>query len=127
VTFADWTLVVWLSPWAVLAVWEVVALVRRWRGAPGSPTISMVAQRYGYRLTSVAYLWCGMATHWWWPAAAWGPAWLAVAFWLVPVGLLAWDVATWPRPTTAWWRSPLLWGAVGAAAGRLLFPQRGLP
>lgn len=124
------TLVILLAPWGLWMLWELVILYQRRPDSPTKPaTISMVAMRHRWHLTSMAYTWGGMGTHWLWPAPAFAPVWMGVAFWVVALGLLISDVALWKSNPATWprWvklvRLPLLWLALGALAGRLLFPQ----
>jgi hypothetical protein len=122
------TLWIWLGVWPVLGAWELVLLVLRWRGRKVR-TISMVAKDRGPHLTSIVYAWTAIPAHWWWNAPRWGPDWLAVAFWVIPVALLGWDIWTWREDAASWprwkrWtRHPLPWMAAGLLAGRFLFPQ----
>jgi hypothetical protein len=130
--FNDATLIVYLCTWAVLVIWEIVTLVRRWRwpkGQPGMPgTISMVLRDHGHRISCVVFSAVGMPAHWWWNASAWGPSWLGVSYWMITVSLLGWNIWEWKRnPARAWFRDPRLWMILGALAGRFLFPQKGLP
>jgi hypothetical protein len=124
------TLLVLLAPWVLFLVWEVYVLVRR-----GSDvrvrTISMVAKEKGFHLSSVIYVWAGMASHWWWPSARPGPDWAAVLFWGLIVPLLVHDVVRWPVGHLFWPRrervafNPLLILVLGFVAGKVLFPQVG--
>ena len=124
------TLVLFLSPWGIWLVWELWILWQR-RSGHGPETISMVARDFGPRLTVLTYLWGGMAAHWWLPAKAFAPTWAGVLFWAVPVALLVWDLAlihSEPKDWPMWLRTvrlPPVWLAVGALAGRFLFPQVG--
>ena len=121
------TLVLVFSPWVVWLVWELILIARRLHERPRPPTISMtMAARARDQLTLV-YLWGGMATHWW---APWRAASVAgsLAFWLIAVGLLAWDVTRWAKPQwrpswEAWARWPPAWLILGALGGLVLFPQ----
>ncbi len=124
------TLIIWLFPWALWLVWELVVLWQRRPGSQTKPrTISMVARNYGHRLTVVVYLWAAMASHWWWPAAHFAPVWMGITFWAIPLALLFWDIGLWMKPLSEWppwlWvvRNPLVWLGVGFLAGRFLFPQ----
>jgi hypothetical protein len=128
----DITLLVFLGFWPVWLVWELVLLWLRSRPGEKPKTISMVARDRGHHLSSVAYLWGGLATHFWWPSEAWATVPGSVAFWVVALGLVVWDVDLWRMPVWAWprWlvrvRAPLLWLILGGLAGRFLFPQRGI-
>lgn len=122
------TLWVFLCFWPPWLVWELVLLaLRRKSGAPPK-TISMVARDRGWHLSSVVYLWGGLATHFWWPAQ-WATVVGSALFWGIAVALLAWDVYLWRHEVWAWptWRrrlrQPLLWLVIGALAGHFLFPQ----
>lgn len=121
------TLWVFLLPWPIWLVWELVLLWRR-RKAPRPKTISMVARDLRYHLTSVVYLLSGLLVHWF---APWRHATVAggVLFWVVALGLFVWDLALWKRPVETWpaglkiSRDPPLWLCAGALAGLVLFPQ----
>lgn len=122
------TLGILLLPWVLWFAWEIFVLVRRGQDVRVK-TISMVARDYRFKLVSVLYLWSSMASHWWWPAPAWAPAWLGVAFWVVSLVLVVWDVILWKTSVEEWptWlkvvRWPLAWLALGFLAGHFLFPQ----
>ncbi len=123
------TLAVLFSPWLIYLVADLVIVKQRTSGAPTRwATVSMVAKKYGSRLTWFAYMWGSMPTHWYWSAGAFAPTWAAVTFWLIPVALLVSDFALWGSYAT-WppWlktaRHPLIWVAAGFLAGRFLFPQ----
>ncbi len=127
------TLAVFLSPLAVLLVWELYLLaVRIWGTEKPAPrTISMIARDYGWKMSSVVYAWSGLIWHWWWPGKAYGGVFGTAAFWALAVGLVVvdfgfWreDLALYPR-SVRWFRFPLLWAVVGALAAILLFPQQG--
>jgi hypothetical protein len=124
-TFNDWTLVVYLSTWGVLVVWELITLFRRWRcPGTGQKTISAVLRDQGWRMSSVVFSSTSMPAHWWLNADAWGPEWLGGLFWFITAALLGWNLYEWKRPAPRrWWHSPVLWLAAGALAGRFLFPQ----
>ena len=126
----DATLLVFLCVWPLWLAWELVILWKRRPGTPTKPkTISMVSKDYGRRLSSIVYIWGGMASHWWVPAKAFAPLWMQILFWLLAGALLALDVMLWRWPVEEWpqWvrlaRTPLLWLGVGFLAGRFLFPQ----
>lgn len=122
------TVVVLLTPWALFLAWEVFVLVRRAKDVKVQ-TISMVALRKGSNLTSVVYVWAGMAAHWWWPSSGFAPAWASVLFWVAAMGLLVWDVAWWKRPVETWprwavWlKDSRIWVVAGLLGGLFLFPQ----
>lgn len=120
------TLIVLLSLFAILLVWEVVLLILRARGSRAR-TISMVARDYGSRMTFFVYLWSGLASHYWWNTAAWGSTWAGVTFWLIAVALLVTDireaVSTKLNAPQPHWRHPLVWMVTGLLAGHFLFPQ----
>lgn len=123
---------IFVGVWPLWGVWELVLLwLRRRQGAkPG--TISMVAKDRAWHLNALPYLWGGLATHYWWPGGKWAGTAGGVAFWAIAVALLVQDIILWNRPVDTWpkWlryqRWPLLWLVVGAAAGKLLFPQAGM-
>lgn len=116
----------YFGPWAFMLTWEVVALILRAMGYRVG-TISMVARDMGWHAVFIPFLWGGMASHWWWPAAKFAHPALGVAFWALAVALFAWDVASWGAPVTgSWLRFPFAWCVVGFVAGGLLFPQVGL-
>lgn len=133
------TFCVWMGMWPVWLIWEIVLILLRkwWRPKDGARQlvmlISMVARDRGWQLNSVVYTWFGLGAHFWWNAAAWGPAWMGVCFWAGVVILFVCDIANWnsdvPRADWPKWRRwvryPLLWMVVGTLAGRILFPQSG--
>lgn len=122
------TLCVLLFPWALWLAWEAYLLARR-ASVVRVKTISMVAKERGRHLSSVVYVWAGMAAHWWWPSKAFAPVWAGVLFWVLILPLLAHDVAAWRSDAQTWepWRrflfSPLLVLVLGFVSGKLLFPQ----
>lgn len=125
-TFDDWTLVVWLSKWAILGVWELLCLILKKR------TISVIAKtRGGWRISSIVYLDGGLPVHWWVNRDGWASTVGTVVFWLVPVGLLAWDVAWRKRnvPDYPKWaryvRWPLVMLVLGGIFAYVFFPQHG--
>lgn len=124
------TLGVLLFPWGVWLLWEIYVLIRRAKDVRVK-TISMVALDKSRHLSSVVYLWGGMAAHWWWPSSSPAPVWANVVFWVLVFPLLAHDVAAWRSDIRDWepWRrvllSPLLVLALGFVAGKVLFPQAG--
>ncbi len=114
--------------WALLLMWEAVALILRAQGHRVG-TISMVARDQGWNAVVIPYLWGGMASHWWFPATRAGGAATSVAYWLIAVGLLAWDVSRWGAPASGlmlWLRFPFMWLVVGFVAAGLLFAQTGV-
>lgn len=124
---------VWVGFVPVWLAWELLLL--RWRATKelgGIPrTISMIARDRGWQLSSMVYLWCGLASHFWIPSKAYAHPVAGVAFWAVGVALLGWDFslagtdrAAWPK-WQRWARFPALVVALGFACGWLLFPQKG--
>lgn len=122
-----------IVPWLVWLVWELVVIAVGKR-VPGVETISQEARRLAYRgFPTLAYFWCGMASHWFitWRKPVWEGtlgAVLAVLFWAIGAAYLLADWldpnrAHWPALTT-WLRYPPIVACVGLAAGYLLFPQR---
>ncbi len=105
--------------WPIWLVWELVVLSAR------TKTISMVARDMGPRLSSMVFLWAGLAAHFWWTAEAYAGVVGTVAFWGIAAVLLTWDIILHiqGRILAAWYRKPWLWLAVGTIAGRFLFPQ----
>jgi hypothetical protein len=77
------------------------------------------------------YVWAGMMTHWWVNGPRTSTVAGAVAFWLVLVALVVWDVVLWKTdfsqwsPVLRWARWPVLWVVLGGLAGWGLFPQVG--
>lgn len=123
------TFVLFVAIWPVWLVWELVLLRLRATQQTPPKTISMVARDLGWKSTSLIYLWCGLAAHYWWTGTDWGGVPGGIAFWLISVALLVEDVVLWKRPRETWprwlyWqRFPAVWMALGLLAGRLLFPQ----
>lgn len=123
------TLGVLLAPWMLFFVWEVYVLIRRAKDVHVK-TISMVALDRGHHLSSVVYLWGGMAAHWWWPSEKFAPVWAGILFWTVLAPLLAHDIGRWGSDAKTWtWERwvfhPMPVLAAGFVAGKLLFPQAG--
>jgi hypothetical protein len=115
--------------WPVWLAWELVLLRLRAVEQDKPKTISMVARDLGWKASSIVYVWGGLATHFWWTAPGWAPAWSAVIFWFLAAALLVEDAALWGSDRSTWkgWVQvqrfpPLILGA-GLLAGRLLFPQ----
>jgi hypothetical protein len=125
-TFNDYTLIVYLSTWVILILWELVTLYRRWRNpGTGIKTISMALRDQGWRMSSVVFSAVAQPAHWWWNAAAWGPDWLGLLFWGITATLLGWNVYEWKYPAPRrWWHDPRIWLVAGVLAGRFLFPQK---
>lgn len=126
------SLLVVLAIWPVWLVWEIYLLWRRRPGADDKPrTISMVMRDRAWHLSSLVYLWLGLASHYWLPIGA-GSAFGGVAFWLIAVALVTQDALLWRHPVETWprWlkviRWPLAWMIIGALCGRFLFPQKGI-
>lgn len=120
------TLVVFLAFWPVWLVWEIVILARRAQPGDKPKTISMVARDMGWKMNSLVYLWSGLGAHFWWNAAAWAPYLTGALFWVI---FLVLGVADWLFSATdarPWYRTPVLWMAIGALSGRFLFPQAGV-
>lgn len=114
-----------------LGVWLPLELYLLWRRAQKGPkpgTISMVLRDARFHLTGTIYLLSGLLVHWFVP---WRAATVAgsVAFWVLALGLFAWDLVLWKRPVETWpvWlvtsRDPPLWLLAGALSGLVLFPQ----
>lgn len=130
--FDEFTFAVWVGFLPAWLAWEIVTLVRRGHGVHVG-TISMVAQRRGWQLSSAVFFWAAMPVHWWAPIR-WASTAGTVVFWLLQLALLAWNVARWKRtarPLEEWprwerWLSWPVWYLVaGPLAAALLFPQAG--
>lgn len=125
VTFTERALVVLLV--SLLAL-ELVTLVGRLLFGPHVKTISMILRDNRNRLTGVVFALSAMPAHWWFPTMS-TYAWGTVAFWLLALGLFAWDVALWRKPPASWpgWvrvvRDSRAWVVLGFVAGLALFPQ----
>lgn len=113
---------------ALLIAWECVTLVGRKMYGWRVRTVSMALRDNRHRLTGIVFAMSGMVTHWWFPTF---PTWTvgAVVFWVLALGLLAWDVAWWKRPVGTWprWAQTVKdsrwWVLAGLVAGLTLFPQ----
>lgn len=111
-----------------LIVVELVTLVGRLVFGPRVKTVSMVLRDRRQHTTSVVFALSAMPTHWWVPTL---PTYAAgtMAFWLLALGLLAWDVAWWRKSVAefpAWARvvkDSRWWVLVGLVSGLVLFPQ----
>jgi hypothetical protein len=121
-----------IGPWLLWLAWELVLLYLRTK-IPGVKTISQEARSIAFRgFPTLAYFWCGMASHWFipWRRPLWPYPWnvvLGVAFWAIGAAYLAADIFD-PRhqywPTLVQWiRWPPLVALLGLVLGYLLFPQ----
>lgn len=126
---------VFLSAFAIWALWEIVLVILRLRGR-WDGTVSMVAKDKAFRASVLPYLWFGLGAHYflWWEVKGWHPPYLlGIAFWAFAAGFLALDIALWKRPPgeiPRWLRivrDPRLVALFGLVAGKMLFPQRGEP
>jgi hypothetical protein len=125
------TLIIFLAPWAVWLAWEVVLIGLRATQPQKPKLISGVAKDLAWKLSSLVYVWCGLASHFWWTSPTWATVAGSVAFWLVLLVLLVEDLALgeltpeqYPR-WMYWQRFPPFVMAAGILAGRFLFPQAG--
>lgn len=118
--------------WPLWLIWEIILLI--WRGKGWDvDTISMVAKDRALQLSSLPFIWGGMAGHWWF---TWKVPWTyspvpPITFWALVVGCLVWDILLWSTPygSLPWALRLVRWPGMmlflGLLAGAFLFPQRG--
>ncbi len=113
-----------------LFVLEICLLILRAQGKYVG-TISMVARDRTWYFVMFAFMWGGLASHWWYPASNWGTTFGSILFWVVALLLLIWDIYLFGKPVVEWplWmrfaRFPFAWCITGFIMGGLLFPQKG--